>query len=49
MGRNKISTEKKKIRMSVGIEDSVLIKLNKLKIKRSRIIGWLLNEYFNKK
>ena len=49
MGRNKISVEKKKIRMSVGIEDDVFVKLNKLKVKRSRVISWLLNEYFKKK
>ena len=49
MGRNKIDAEKKKVRMSVGIENNVLTRLNKLNIKRSRIINWLLNEYFNKK
>jgi hypothetical protein len=48
MGRHKIDVNRKKVRLSVGVENDILIQLDRLAIKRSKVINWLLSEYFTK-
>ena len=48
MGRKKINTEDKKIKISIAISNKNLNRFKELDIKnKSKLIEWLLENYFN--
>jgi hypothetical protein len=48
MGRIKINDNKKKVTISIVLEDNIYDLLDKLHIKsKSQLINWLLKEHFN--
>ena len=48
MGRKKIQSKKKKINISVSLDEDVNKKLNELKLNKSKFVTWLLVNYVNK-
>ena len=46
MGRKKIKNEEKKIKISVTILPEINSNLNDLLINKSKLINWILVEYF---
>lgn len=48
MGRKKITSENKKLKISITILPEINIQLEDLKINKSKLINWLLIEHFNK-
>lgn len=48
MGRKKIKTEEKKVKISITILPEINSELDELKINKSKLINWILREYFNK-
>ena len=47
MGRKIKNEEKKKHKISITILPEINKELGELKINKSKLINWLLNEYFN--
>ena len=48
MGRKIFNPEEKKIKISITINIEINKELEELKINKSKLINWLLLEYFNK-
>lgn len=47
MGRKKITSDVKKVKISITILPEVNEQLEDLKINKSKLINWLLIEHFN--
>lgn len=47
MGRKKITSDKKKLKISITISPEINLQLEDLKINKSKLINWLLIEHFN--
>ena len=48
MGRNLMKLEDKKNKITICIDTEINRQLDELKINKSKLINWLLLEYFNK-
>lgn len=48
MARKLMKSENRKIKFSITINPDINNQLEELKINKSKLINWLLQEYFNK-